>query len=105
MRILDPNLAARYEAACRAAIAECRVLKYHPTVWEGMIDQLGAVEAAMRLLRTGDVQPGFERLVKLGRHDLTIEASVLHPEWDGLFSNDVKDAARWRLRHAGFEPD
>lgn len=105
MRTPDPQLAARYEAACRTAIEECRQLNYHPSVWASMIDQLGAVESAVRLLRTGDAQPGFERLIKLGRHDLTIEASVLNSEWGGLFSREVKDAARFRLRQAGFEPN
>lgn len=66
-----------------------------------MIEDVGAVEAAKRLLVSGDVQPGFDRLVKEGRLDLTIEAAVLDPKWAPLFEEKHREAARWRLEQAG----
>jgi hypothetical protein len=73
------RLAAGFEQASRAAVEECRRFDYHPTVWVSMMDELGAVEAAKRLLLSPDVQSGFERLTEQGRVDLTIEFAVLNP--------------------------
>jgi hypothetical protein len=68
-----------------------------------MVARHGATEAARRLLVSGDIQTGFERLVTLGRPDLTIEWAVLDPRWAGLFARDHQEAARWRLQQAGIE--
>lgn len=50
-----------------------------------MINRLGAVEAAKQLLLSGEVQEGFDRLVSMGRMDLTVEFAVLSSSWDRLF--------------------
>lgn len=99
------ELEQEFDAACSAAVRQCKALGYSPTVWVSMSEQLGAAEAARRLLVTGDIQTGFERLIKLGRPDLTIEQAVLDPRWAPLFSEQHREAARWRLRQAGAEPD
>ena len=91
------SLELEFEEACRDAIGECKTFGYNPTVWQGMINDLGAVEAAKRLLLNGDVQPGFDRLVTEGRSDLTIEEAVLNPRWTALFDERHREAARWRL--------
>lgn len=61
---------------------------------------MGPVAAAKHLLESGDVQPGFERLVREGRLDLTVEMAVLNPKWDGLFDKPHREAAWWRLAQA-----
>jgi hypothetical protein len=66
-----------------------------------MIDRYGAVEAARRLVVSGDVQTGFERLVRAGRPELTIECAVVDPHWEPLFGPQHREAALWRLRQAG----
>jgi hypothetical protein len=93
-------LAAEFEQASRAAVEECRRFDYHPTAWVSMMDELGAVEAARRLLLSPDVQSGFERLTLQGRVDLTIEFAVLNPKWDRLFGPGEREAAWWRLQQA-----
>jgi hypothetical protein len=100
------QLEARFQSACDRAVEECRALKppYHPTVWIGMSRQLGAAEAARRLVVSGDIQTGFDRLVRAGRPELTIEWALLDQEWQSLFSEQHREAARWRLRQAGVEP-
>ncbi len=100
------ELEARFQAACDAAVEECRALTppYHPTVWISMCRQHGAAEAARRLVVSGDIQTGFDRLVQSGRPELTIEWALLDPTWDPLFSEQHREAARWRLRQAGVTP-
>ncbi len=54
--------------------------------------------AARRLPASGDVQSGFQRLIRMGRRDLTVEHAVLDEHWDGLFNDAHREAARWRLQ-------
>jgi hypothetical protein len=98
------QLEREFDAACAAAVQECRALGYEPTIWISMSEQYGSAEAARRLLVSGDIQTGFERLIQLGRPDLTIERAVLAHRWDPIFSERHRDAARWRLRQAGVDP-
>ena len=100
------DLEARFQAACDAAVETCRTLTppYIPTVWINMCRQLGAAEAARRLVVSGDIQTGFDRLVRAGRPQLTIEWALLDETWDPLFSDQHREAVRWRLRQAGVEP-
>lgn len=62
-----------------------------------MIQRRGAVEAAKQLLKSGDIQSGFEFLMSQNRPDLTVEHAVLDDAWRPLFSESVRDAARWRI--------
>lgn len=94
------KLSEEFQAACLEAIQEAKAFGYNATVWLGMIHSRGAVDAAKHLLESGDIQPGFERLVSEGRLDLTVEMAVLHPRWDGLFEKAHREAAWWRLGQA-----
>jgi hypothetical protein len=94
------TLEDEFEQACRRAIAECSDFGYAPTAWQGMLDRWGAAEAARRILVSGDIQTGFERLVRERRLDLTVELAVLNPKWDRLFDRQVREAAWWRLANA-----
>jgi len=64
------DLEGDFSAACDEAVEECKTLGYPPTIWIPMSKGLGAAEAARRLLVSGDIQSGFERLIALGRHSL-----------------------------------
>jgi hypothetical protein len=101
---MNPNtdLEREFDEACREAIAECRRLDppYNPTVWERMVRELGGVEAARRLLVTSAIQSGFERLIREGRPDLSIEFAALNPKWGRLFNEEHRRAAWWRLERA-----
>lgn len=73
-----PSLASledEFDSACAAAVEECKRLTppYYPHAWLGMVTKLRAAEAARRLVVSGDIQTGFERLVQAGRPELTIE--------------------------------
>lgn len=95
------SLEEEFEAACRSAVDECRALGYVPTTWMQMMQGPGgAVAAARRLLVSGEIQSGFERLIRMGRQDLTVEQAVLEPRWASLFDERHREAARWRLQRA-----
>jgi hypothetical protein len=96
---------AEYERVSQEAVAACRNLSppYHPELWIQMTHRWGAAEAARRLLVSGDIQYGFIRLIEAGRHDLTVEWSVLLPRWHDIFSAQHREAARWRLQQAGVQ--
>ena len=94
-----------YERESWAAIEECKNLDppYYATTWIEMAQRWGAAEAARRLLTSGDIQYGFQRLIDAGRADLTVEWSALRPRWNQIFHDGHRDAARWRLGQAGVE--
>ena len=100
MAIALDRLAADFEQASRAAVEETRKFNYSPTIWVSMMNDLGAVAAARRLLLSPEIQSGFERLAREGRVDLTIEFAVLNPKWDRLFGFPEREAAWWRLQQA-----
>jgi predicted RNA polymerase sigma factor len=100
------SLEAEFQHACDAAVDACRRLSppYNPTAWVGMSGRHGAAEAARRLVVSGDIQTGFERLVQAGRPELTIEWAILDSRWKPIFKEQHREAARWRLRQAGIQP-
>ncbi len=104
----DPSavLEADFHRACEAAVEACRRLSppYNPTAWVAMSTRHGAAEAARRLVVSGDIQTGFERLVRAGKPELTIEWAMLGTKWDPIFHDQHREAARWRLRQAGIQP-
>jgi hypothetical protein len=100
------TLADEFHRECVQAVDECRRLKYVPTAWIAMMNGPGgAAPAARRLLVSGDIQSGFERLIQMGRADLTVEYAVLQPRWQDLFEEQHREAARWRLQQAGASAD
>jgi hypothetical protein len=58
----------------------------------------GATAAARRLLESGDIQSGFERLIRMGHVELTVEHAVLQERWHDLFGERHREAAQWRLQ-------
>jgi len=97
-------LRRRFEAdlheAYRTAV---RDIGYHATAYLRMLHEHGGVATATRLL-AGQVESyGFERLREAGRLDLSVEASVLKPEFAPLFQESQREVARFRLADARFD--
>jgi hypothetical protein len=90
----------QFEEEVRRAIQECRALGYVPRLFMQMVGELGAVEAARRLLappveRCSD---GFTRLWELKRLDLTVEyLSTADARFAELFSDAERTIACERL--------
>jgi hypothetical protein len=96
------DLESSFAAAAADTIVEAKRLGYNATYFQRMVAELGAVEAARRLLRAEAPADGFTRLWELGRLDLSVEAKVLRPEFAALFSADERRLARRRLEDYGY---
>ena len=62
-----------------------------------MLDNLGGVQTAKRLLEKKSVSEGFVKLWMKGRKDLTTESIVLNPRWTTLFTAQELSIAKRRL--------
>ena len=65
---------------------------YNATRFLRMVGEQGGHQAALTLLHSPDVSEGYTALWELGRLDLTVEALILQPEWQELFTDE--DRAR-----------
>ncbi|HKX14780.1 MAG TPA: toll/interleukin-1 receptor domain-containing protein [Propionibacteriaceae bacterium] len=82
-----------------------RDLGYNASRFLQMLDQ-GGLTAARQLLHAPGVSEGFTKLWEHQRLDLTVEAHVLKPEFQHLFTPQELDIARSRLREYGYKfPD
>ncbi len=92
------NLEAKLLARLRHDIDECQRFGYSPHVFIGMISKHGPVVACIRVVTAWPPPDGFLKLLELDRLDLNAERTVLDGPWRRLFSGEVLDAARKRLR-------
>jgi TIR domain len=79
-----------------------RDLGYNASRFLQMLDQ-GGLTAARQLLHAPSVSEGFATLWEHQRLDLTVEAHVLKPEFQHLFTAEELDIARSRLREYGYK--
>ncbi len=80
-----------------------REIGYRPTRFLQLLEEIGGVAAAKRLLS----KPSYEGLATLwekGRLDLSMEFLVLLPRYEGLFTEEERRVARQRLFEHGFDP-
>jgi hypothetical protein len=70
---------------------------HSPSKFIHLAEAYGAVNAAKRLIISGDITNGLKRLKKRGRLDLAMESVMLKEKFQSLFSSDELAAARWRL--------
>lgn len=75
---------------------------YTATRFLQMISELGGLEAARQLLHAAGASDGFTALWEKGRLDLSVEARVLKPLYEGLFSDEEREIARKRLGDYGY---
>ena len=71
---------------------------YPPTIFQRMRQDHGTVEAIERLVKSGEIQSGFKKLLQLDLMDWSIEAAVL--KFPDRFSSDASECAKFRLRAA-----
>src|SRR5438045_1060571 len=94
------NLAAQFEEGLRDAIVECRKLGYHPHQFEKMLNTSDGVKTAKKLITSGDLQYGLQRIVNLGHPELTVEAIMCEEVFRPIFTKGERDGADWRLKLA-----
>ncbi|HEX5185034.1 MAG TPA: hypothetical protein VFW19_17990 [Allosphingosinicella sp.] len=98
VKAADPRAVERaFADALRQIYAECERLGYKPVAMLQMVDRWGGIETARRLLASPP-SDGFARLALMGRLDLAVEALILEPRWEGVFTDAERRTARARLR-------
>lgn len=92
----------------RALVATYRRAKseigYNATRFIQLVSAAGGQEAARQLLQASAPSDGFTTLWEHGRLDLSVEAQVLRPEFQTLFTDAELEIARDRLGKYGYRP-
>jgi hypothetical protein len=76
---------------------------YNPTRFLQMVAEHGGPGAVHQLLKGQGGSDGFTTLWEAGRLDMSVEAMVLLPWYQELFTADEQDVARRRLTEYGFD--
>ena len=100
----EQTLEGQFQLRCRDLIGEIRSLGFNPNVWVAMINSLGAVGAAKKLLADHHMLVVTPWLAGRGRPDLTLEHAIGQPRWAGLFTGDERAEAARRLARAAQPP-
>lgn len=82
-----------------------RTINYRAIWFLDMLTQQGGIPAARQLLYGKDATYGLERLREAGMLDRSVEAWILEPRFTGLFTDDEREKARYRLVEYGFDVD
>jgi hypothetical protein len=105
-KITSPGLEAGFHEAMleiyERAKTECH---YNASRFLQMVGERGGLSTARYLLHPPGLSDGFTALWECKRLDLTVEAYVLKPEWQGLFTQDEMAIARKRLSDLGYKGD
>ncbi|WSW02795.1 hypothetical protein OG509_42200 (plasmid) [Streptomyces sp. NBC_01006] len=80
-----------------------REIGYNPVRFMQMLGEVGGVQAAKQLLRGRNASEGFTNLWSARRLDVSVEAFVLLPWYEGLFTDAERDTARRRLETHEFD--
>lgn len=95
------ELEARFEAALRENYEEAKQYGLVGTRFIQMVNQNGAMNTALHLLSPDrdhlNIPKGLIRLQKEDALHLSLEATVLRPEFEALFKDEVRKIARMRL--------
>lgn len=79
-----------------------REINYRAEAFMKMVGLHGGVGAAQILLRGPQTHDGFVRLWEAGELGNSVEAFVLHPKYEALFTDEERRLARVRLEDHGF---
>jgi len=101
---MPDDLQSKFDAAMmdiyRRALDEAN---YKATQFLQMLHEHRGLGTAQILLDSPGVSEGYTALWERNRLDLTVEALILQPEWQGLFTDEQLRIARERLREYGIE--
>jgi hypothetical protein len=82
---------------------QLRALGYTPTRFIQMVAEFGGLGAAHALLSGPDASDGFTQLWEMRRLDMSVEANVLLPWVQDLFSLEEQTNARRKLEAHKFD--
>ena len=76
---------------------------YNPTRFYQKVIEKGGLAAAKEFLSSEKPQSGLTTLWECGRLDISMEAHVINPQFESLFTEDERETARKRLVDYGWE--
>lgn len=92
------ELGGEFADRLREAIDQCRAIGYNPSRFEQMLNSTtSAVSLARKLVVSSELQDGLKRIAKLGKLELSMESIMLEEQFKPLFSDQLREAAKWRL--------
>ena len=94
-----------FDRAMRQLYLDARDAGYNATYFVRMLNELGGVLTAKRLVGSTQPSDGFTRLWEMDRLELSVEALVLDAKWRTLFSDIERGAARRRLMEYGWRDE
>jgi hypothetical protein len=80
-------------------------LGYNATYFLRMLASDGPIQTARRLITSSQPSEGFTTLWERRRLDLTVEAHVVQPRFQLLFTESELEAARQRLESYGYSAE
>jgi hypothetical protein len=92
------DLARRFGQDMKRGVAELSRLGYDATLFQRMLADHGPVEAVRRLVLDPKPSYGLWRLQQLNRLDASAEMWVLLPWYERLFTQEVRELAKRKLR-------
>jgi hypothetical protein len=102
--VSDPDLAdlgRRFTEDMRRGLVELARLGYQATYFRRMLAEVGAVEAARRLVMARDLSSGLWRLHAMRKLDMSVEMWTLLPWYEPLFAPETRREAERKLRQLG----
>jgi hypothetical protein len=98
------DLEARFDHAMVQIYARAkREIRYVATRYLQVLSEKGGLGTARQFIRSEGVTDGFTRLWEEGRLDLSVEAHVLMPEFQDLFTPAERAIAAARLAQYGYK--
>jgi len=105
VREADAKVAAEFHTAMLDVYRKAKKeTGYNASYFLRLVEEVGGLEAARRLLHAGSVSSGFSALWEKGRLDLSVEAVVLQGRFADLFTDEELTVARDRLAEYGYHP-
>ena len=91
------ELERRFHAAMLNISQETKKFGYSPVRFDQLVNYIGGLRTAQRLLGDQNISAGLMRLWEEGRFDLSMEALALKEPWRVLFTDAELSEARRRL--------
>lgn len=102
-----PDVETSFEIELREKMLRAqKECKYNPTRFLQMLAQYGSIDTAKRLIRTGIAtgrpSDGYVTLYTLNRLDLSMENSVVKPDYMALFTSEEIAYCKSLLEQSGY---
>lgn len=101
---MTESLEAAFDTAMMDIYHRARAeAKYNASRYLQMLNENRGLQTAQTLLYAQTVSEGYTALWERKRLDLTVEALILEPRWNELFTDEDRAIARNRLNEYGYQ--